>query len=149
MYDKTVTLFNYYESKQAGIYRWYPSVLRNVSVITDKAALLAKYGQETQDSAVMHVFCTERDGGRYVGDKLWLPPIAWENQVNDLLPETLTFGSGDFFWIGEWPDTDPVNDDNYMDGFMDDMARKHDFVFRISSVGGPYSLIPHFEITGR
>jgi hypothetical protein len=29
------------------------------------------------------------------------------------------------------------------------MNKNYDFVFAISSVGGPYSVIPHFEILGK
>lgn len=142
MYGKTVTLFNHYESKQAGTYVWYPSVLRNVDLNVDKAAILAKYGQESQDSAVLHVRHPN-------GAKPWLPPKAWENQVNEDLPKTLTFASGDFFWLGEWPEPEPVNDGEYQEGFFEHMSRNCDFVFRITKVGGPYTLIPHFEIMGK
>lgn len=149
MYDKVVTLFNYYESKQSDTYLWYPTVLRNVDLAVDKAAILAKYGAESQDNASLHVRYQNATDGKMVGEKLWRPPTEWENQVNETLPETLTFKSGDFFWWGEWPDKEPINDDDYMDGFDDYMSKRHDYVFRITSVGGPYSVIPHFEIMGR
>lgn len=148
MYDKTITLFNKYEG-QTGTF-WYPSVLRNVDLTTDKAAITAKYGEQSQDSASLHVKYQREGLQKLVGGKPWLPPKEWENQVNDLLPETLTFQSGDFFWWGEWTDTEIINDSDYgIEGFQDYMARKHDFVFRISTVGGPWGLIPHFEIMGR
>lgn len=142
MYGKTITLFNYYESKQTGTYRWYPSVLQNVDLITDKAAILAKYGQESQDSTVLHVRHPN-------GAKEWIPPKEWEGQVNENLSRTLTFAAGDFFWQGEWQDTEPIDDTAYKEGFYDYMSQKYDFVFRITKVGGPYTLIPHFEIMGR
>ena len=34
-------------------------------------------------------------------------------------------------------------------GFYDYMNKKYDNVFSISNVGGPYRLIPHFEIGGK
>ena len=142
MYDKTITLFNYYESKQSDTYLWYPTVLHNVDLNVDKAAILAKYGEQSQDNSILHV----RDPN---GAKPWLPPKAWGEQVNELLPETMTFRSGDLFWMGEWPSQTPIDDNEYIDGFEDYLARKYDFVFRISTVGGPFSLIPHFEILGR
>lgn len=142
MYTKTITLFNYYESKISGIYLWYPTVLHNVHLVTDKAAIIAKYGEKSQDNAALNV----REPN---GSKPWLPPKEWAGQVNDMLPDSITFKSGDFFWLGEWPDSSPINEDAYIDGFYDYMANKYDYVFRITTVGGPYTLIPHFEILGR
>lgn len=43
MYDKTVTVFNKYTDKNDAIY-WYPHVLSGVTLITDKAANVAKTG---------------------------------------------------------------------------------------------------------
>ena len=77
----------------------------------------------------------------------WLPPKTWKQQVNDLLGDTITFSAGDFFWNGEWTDG-PVDEADYRDGFYAYMNSRHDFVYRITSVGGPYSVIPHFEILG-
>lgn len=148
MHDATVTLFNRYEG-QTGIY-WYPSALKNVTLTIDKAAILAKYGGESNDSAAMSVPYQNMNGGRLVSGKPWVSPNAWENQVNELLSETLTFASGDFFWWGEWPDSELISDEDYgIEGFYDYMSRKYDYVFRISSVSSPYPLIPHFEILGR
>jgi hypothetical protein len=42
MYSKTVTVFNYYESKTTGDAYWYPHVLSGVDLITDKGAILKK-----------------------------------------------------------------------------------------------------------
>ena len=36
MYEKTVTIFNYYESKTTGDAYWYPHVLSGVDLVTDK-----------------------------------------------------------------------------------------------------------------
>ena len=142
MYQKTITLFNYYESKISGIFLWYPTVLRNVNIVVDKAAITAKYGEKAQDNAILHVRQPN-------GSKPWLSPKEWANQVNDSLADFVTFKSGDFFWLGEWPDEIPVNEEDYVDGFYDYMSNKYDYVFRVTTVGGPYSLIPHFEILGR
>ena len=82
----------------------------------------------------------------------WLPPKEWARQVNDMLDDTITFDSReDFFWLGEWTDG-PVNDDDYTlmryASFRDYMTKNYDYVFKITSVGGPYTVIPHFEIRG-
>ena len=48
--------------------------------------------------------------------------------------------------------TDPVKDSDYSDrvngGFYDYINKRYDYVFLITNVGGPYTLIPHFEIGG-
>ena len=86
-----------------------------------------------------------------VGNLPWLPPKEWERKPNDELSESITFDSGDFFMEGEYS-TDPIKDSDYTDrvngGFYDYINKRHDYVFLITNVGGPYTLIPHFEIAG-
>lgn len=150
MYIDTITLFNRKENRLGDT--WYPSILRNVNVNVDKASILAKYGAEAQDNAILNVRYTQKGDTKMVGGKPWLPPKQWEAQV---LPEkALTFTDGgrfDFFWLGEWEDEEPLFDADYTaDGdFYTFMNRTHDYVFAITSVGGPYSVIPHFEILGK
>lgn len=150
MYTNTVTIFNNYESSTASI--WYPHVIHNVDLITDKGAMLKKYGPNSTDAAELHIVYADKDGKKVITDAAgnplpWLPPKEWRNQVNDLLSGSITFGPDDFFMAGEW-DEAPVNDDEYR-GFYNYMNSRFDFVFKISSVGGPYSVIPHFEILGK
>ena len=155
MYDKLVTVFNYYESATTGDAYWYPHVLSNVDLNTDKGAILKKYGAEATDSAQLHIlYGVNQSGQKVIADKdsnaiPWLPPKEWQKQTNDLLPETITFSpESDFFWEGEW-DKSVVNDDDYRGGFYQHMNQSKDNVFKITSVGGPYSLIPHFEILAK
>lgn len=151
MYNDTVTLFCQYKDQRKNI-TWYPTILRNVNLNKDKAAIIAQYGAESQDNAVLNVRCHITDGKIMVGNKIWLPPKEWDRQTNDLLSSSLTFTDGqefDFFYEGEWPDENPIGDDEYgIDGFYNYMNRYYDYVFAITSVGGPYSVIPHFEIMG-
>ncbi len=148
MYNTTVTLFNRKEGRMGDT--WYPSILRNVHLNIDKAAIIAKYGAETQDNAILNVRYIGES--KMVGAKPWLPPKQWDTQI---LPEkALTFTEGtrfDFFWLGEWPDEEPLYDADYTaDGdFYTYMNRTYDYVFAITSVGGPYTVIPHFEILGK
>ena len=74
----------------------------------------------------------------------------WRRQVNDLLDDTITFEASDdcFFWEGVW-NSGQVNDEDYRGGFYAYMNNRYDFVYLVSSVGGPYSVIPHFEILGK
>lgn len=155
MYDAVVTIFNYYESPITGIGLWYPHVLSGVDLNTDKGAILKKYGSDSTDNAELHI-AYELLGGKQIihdtdGKVLpWLPPKEWRRQVNDLLDDTITFDFSDdcFFWEGVW-DSGIVDDGEYRNGFYSYMNEKYDFVYLVSSVGGPYSVIPHFEILGK
>ena len=51
--------------------------------------------------------------------------------------------------MGEWTEGIVSDKDHGPDGFYAKMNREHDYVFTVSSVGGPYSVIPHFEILGK
>ncbi len=163
MYQATVTVFNFYKSPSAAL--WFPHVLTGVDIVTDKGQMLRQYGPDSTDAAELHIAYTEQDGKKIIVNALssepalntlgeplpWLPPKEWAKQVNDMLDDTITFKSNDFFWIGEWKDG-PVNDDEYIAmryaSFYDYINRNFDYVFNITSVGGPYTVIPHFEIRG-
>lgn len=156
MYDSTVTIFCYYESSTAAV--WYPHILSGVHLETDRGQILKKYGIDSTDKAELHIAYTEKDGQKVITDTagkelIWLPPKAWAKQVNDDLSDSITFNpTTDFFWKGEWKGESPVNDEDYADrlaeGFYAYMNRENDFVFLITTAGGPYTVIPHFEILG-
>ena len=107
MYDKTVTVFNFYDSKITGESYWYPHILSGVDLITDHGAILKKYGPDSTDNAALHIAYTQ-DGAKVMiqqsdGSAVpWMAPKAWAAQVNDDLPDSITFGTEDFFWQGEW-----------------------------------------------
>lgn len=153
MYDKTVTVFNFYNSKTAGVSYWYPHILSGVDLITDHGAMLKKYGLDSTDNAALHIFYNP-DGDKVMVQQTdgaavpWLPPKAWAAQVNDDLPGSITFGPEDFFWQGEWTGG-VVVDDDYRNGFYQYMNSNRDYVYKITSVGGPYTVIPHFEVLGK
>ena len=156
MYSDTVTIFNYYESSTAAV--WYPHILSGVHLETDRGQIIKKYGIDSTDKAELHIAYTEKDGQKIITDAarkelIWLPPKAWAKQVNDELAGSITFNPAtDFFWKGEWTGESPVNDEDYADrlaeGFYAYMNRENDFVFLITTAGGPYTVIPHFEILG-
>lgn len=152
MYDKTVTVFNFYESTTAAM--WYPHVLSGVDLNTDRGSIIKKYGPDSTDSAQLHITYTKKDEQKIITDAdgkelSWVPPKEWKRQVNDVLVETITFSAadGDFFIDGAW-DGGPVSDEDYRGGFYAYMNNRHDFCYKITSVGGPYTVIPHFEILG-
>ncbi len=149
MYNDTITVFNRF--KAAGGDIWFPSVLHGVDLNADRAAIVAKYGDQSTDEAILHIRYEERDGARYIGDKEYLSPKMWAAQKEEDLPHCITFNPGsafDFFVEGEWEDSDPVSDDDYLDGFYNFANKRYDQVYAVSSVA-MYSVIPHFEITGK
>lgn len=149
MYDDTVTVFNrYVDSLKNTI--WHPHVLSGVNLIVDKAVITAKYGEVSKDNAVMNVKYRLVDGNIMIEDNPYLPPKEWENQTNNKLPESITFSSEgnqfDFFMLGDYGSEEPILDE--YGEFYSDMQKKCDYVFAITSVA-KYSVIPHFEITGK
>lgn len=153
MYDKTVTVFNFYNSKTTGLSYWYPHILSGVDLITDHGAILKKYGPDSTDNAALHIAYTT-DGDKVMVQRSdgaavpWMAPKAWAVQVNDDLPDSITFGPEDFFWQGEWVGG-MVTEGDYRNGFYQYMNSNRDNVYNITSVGGPYTVIPHFEILGK
>lgn len=152
MYKDTVTLFIRKEGDEGDT--WFPAILRNVHLNMDRAAIMAKYGAEAADNAELHVRYTQDGGEKKVAQKVWKPPKEWEKLLDKTGAITFTPGDRfDFFWLGDWESEDPVYDTDYTGsaytGFYNFMNRNFDHVFAISSVGGPYSVIPHFEILGK
>lgn len=158
IYSKTITVFNYYESPMTGEGIWYPHVLIGVDLNTDRGAIIKKYGHDTADNAQLHVtyymHATDPEDDRKLvntadGMLPWIPPKQWKKQINDNLSKTVTFSpESDFFIEGIW-DGGIVSDNDYRGGFYQYMNHNKDNAFKITSVGGPYSLIPHFEILAK
>lgn len=142
MFDGVVTVFNRKRTDGGDV--WYPTVLRDVSLTTDRAAIMARYGAQTDDKALLHVPCQ----GQSLGGKAYLPPKAW--QALEEPENAVTFAAGerfDFFIEGEW-EAGSVEDAAFSNGFYDWTNRERDGVYAVSSAA-QYGLIPHFEITGR
>ena len=151
MYKDTVTLFNRYTTKDRKIV-WYPTILHGVNLNVDKASIVAKYGSNSQDNAVLNVKYHSGDDAVMVGEKRYLLPKEWSRQTEDILAESLTFASDkeefDFFYEGEWKSNEPISDGNYTSGFYSHMNKNYDNVFAITSVS-KFSVIPHFEVVGK
>lgn len=149
MYSDTITLFNRYEQTD-GI-MWYPTILEKVDLNVDRAAVIARYGEQTADNAMLHVRCRPVGADVYIGEKLYLPPKLWANQNVDELAGSVTFTGGvgfDFFIAGRWEESEPISDNEFLDGLYNYMNKRYDYVFSISSVA-LYSVIPHFEIAAK
>lgn len=134
-------------------------MLSGVHLETDRGQIMKLYGPDSTDNAQLHIPFVDKDGKRVVVDASgkelpWLPPKEWRKQVNDLLDDSITFNpTTDFFMAGAWDGDGPVDDADYTDrryeGFYAFMNAEKDFVYLISSVGGPYKVIPHFELLGK
>ena len=139
MYKDTITLF-----KRDPDRKWHPTILRNVNLNMDRAAIVAKYGEQSSDAAILNVQYTVEDGQIMVGGKPWESPKEWRDESQ------ISFTSGndfDFFWLGEW-DEGTVDDTAYFGGFYQWMNKNYDFVFAITGFS-MFTVIPHFEVTGR
>ena len=148
MYSEKITLFNHYKSRLGDM--WYPTVIDGVNLLIDKAAIVAKYGAESKDNAILNIHYQIVDGQILIDGKPYLTPKEWERQTNDKLAESITFTSGkdfDFFMLGEYTTTKPIADDDYVDGFYNHVNDEYDYVFAVTSVA-KYTAIPHFEIMG-
>lgn len=144
MYNYTVTVFNNLNGM------WYPHVLTGVHLDRDRGSLLRRYGPECSERAALIVKTEEADGQIMVGGLPWFPPKVWQTQQAP--EESITFAVGDFFMAGEWEGTEPIPDSDYVDrrddGFAAYLIRTRDFVFRVTSVSGPFHVMPHIEVTG-
>jgi len=148
MYADTVTIFNRYQSRLGDM--WYPTILHDVNINTDKANIVAKYGEKSSDRTILNVKYEMQGDAKVVGGKEYFLPKEWQKQINDNLPTSITFTSGeafDFFIVGEYSE-EPINDEDYLNGFYDYMNANYDNVFVVTSVS-EFSVIPHFEITGK
>ncbi len=156
MFSDTITLFNRYHSNTTGD-TWYPHVLHNVNLNTDKANIVATYGQESTDSAklIVHYKEISIDDNKaiVIEDLPFMPPKEWSKQTNDKLADSITFNDDaqlfDFFVVGDLGYNEPILDEDYKKGFYNVMNNKFDYCYAITSVGGPYKIIPHFELLAK
>lgn len=149
MYNNTVTVFNRYKTADGDI--WFPSVLRDVDLNADKAAIIAKYGAQSTDAATLHVKYDADGDSVYIGGKKYLTPKEWNAQEREALADCITFSTGnafDFFIVGEWQEDETISDNDYLDGFYNFANSRYDYVYAFSSVA-MYSGIPHFEIMAK
>ena len=145
MYKDTITLFNRKRIPHGDT--WYAHVIHGVNLNTDKGSIIQKYGEQTADNAVLNIRY-QQDGTNFlIGDLLWLPPKEWQSEP--LAGITFTGGNAfDFFWVGTWPGSDVIADDDYEPTFYDYMLGHYDYVYAVNNVA-ILSVIPHFEVTGK
>ena len=147
MYQDTITLFN----RTGGV--WKATVLHNVDLNVDQAALIAKYGADSKDRASLHIRYVQGDDGPLVRHGLTSYPVK-EPKAYTGEGDTIAFRPAsqgevvDFFLVGAWDGEPVINDGDYAAGFFDYLSGTRDGVYTITSVAR-YSVIPHFEILGR
>ena len=141
MYRDTITLFNYYNGN------WYSTVLNNVDLNADRAAILARYGAESSDRAQLHVaYQLTADGTVKIGSNKYVKPESYTGAAG-----TITFASGNlfsFFSSFAWDGEAVISDDDYEAGFYNYLNSLSGEVYAVSSVA-MYSVIPHFEVMGK
>lgn len=147
MYRDTVTLFNLHDGL------WRASVLQGVDLNADRAAIIAKYGADCKDRARLHVRYQVSDGNIVVrsGETSYavLEPRQYSGEEGTIAFRPASTGEVvDFFLAGEWDGDTTVEDSEYESGFYDYMNGTRDGVYTITEAAR-YSVIPHFEITGR
>ena len=162
MYQDTVTIFN--RKRLVGRDVWYPTVLRWVHLIVDRAAIVEQYGASSSDNAVLHVEYDERDGEIAFSGKKYLTPKMWQQAGDPAGAVTFTPGTDkDHFqqeivplyrpviirqYLKDWPSEAPIEDNDYEGGLYHYLNRTRDHVFAVTAAA-KYRIIPHFEVTGK
>lgn len=140
MYKDTITLFNRHEDT------WRATVLHNVDLNADRAALIAKYGADSKDKASLHI---QYAPGPTIEDFSVVEPKAYTGEVGTITFRPASSGEVvDFFMEGVWDGDAVIDDSEYDTGFFDYLSAVLDGVYAITSVAR-YSVIPHYEILGR
>lgn len=97
------------------------------------------------------VFATGSETGLVQESKPYILPKEYARKPFSEASHFVTFGMGDhfdFFIEGPYSGMGPIDDDDYREGFYNYMSRCYDNVWVVTRAA-KYSLIPHFEITGR
>lgn len=143
MYQDTVTVFNRHHDKSGDV--WFPRILHNVDLIVDRASMIAKYGAESNAKAKLHVKYVLND---IIENRRYIAPKKWEKLTEAEKENYITFNSDgnyfDFFMVGEFSSENPVKDNDFENGFFDNM--NDDFECYVVSSASRYTAIPHFEI---
>lgn len=152
MYDTTVTIFNRIETEDTAF--WYPTVIENATLHSNKGANITKTGLENADSSKLHIRL-KKESGVYVIETKAGNKKTFINQVEFAKLEAIdtlqyiAFAKGvDFFMEGTYEEK-RICEDDYADkdGFFSYMVKTYGEVYQISTAD-VYKLIPHLEIGG-
>ena len=138
MYNDTVTIFT-----RAGD-TWYTTLAQNADFNGNRAAILARYGENSKDNAELHLrIC----GCGCVAGKKYVLPKEWDALTDK--SGSLTMREGDFFCVGDYSSLGAtISDAGHPKGLYNHMNRAYDDVYLITSVAR-YSVIPHLEVLAR
>ena len=146
MYRDTVTLFCRYKDGQTGATMWHSVILPGVDLNEDRASIVAAYGEQAQDRAILHIKTLPPGCETRVGELVYKWPKEYTGE-----PGTFSLKSGndfDFFIAGCHGTCEDTAENDYLDGFFDHMNATHDRVYKVSNAA-VFSVIPHIEVTGR
>ena len=139
MYSDTITLFNLHR----GV--WHSHKLSGVDAVglADRSTATALNGSVKNDTGVILV---QSDETRKIGPLQYIEPKQYKAAED--VTNLITFNTeSDFIVLGDHS-TAPIKDDDYTDGYYDDINSRLDGVYKIAAASF-YLLIPHFEIEVR
>lgn len=139
MFTDVVTIFNYHGDKKNASAYWYPTVLEGVELQVGKGINISKSGNESADSAKLHIKINADIQKAYKKPKEY---SALDDKVG-----CFTLKPDDFFMDGAFDNT-PINEEDYPNGFFEYMKSKYDDVYNITTVD-VFKTIPHFEVGGK
>ena len=175
MYNDVVTVFNFHEGTgkwyptvfhHVNLVEGIGSSKTEGSGITnaDNAELIIRVLPDRNANTIIYqpYIVVTNDGDAYVdnrgvklsyqepetdGEQWYVTPKAYSHLISPegyftFKPET------DFFVVGNYASTEPIDDDDYDEGLYHAMNEAEDGVYMITSAVY-YSLLPHFEIGGR
>ena len=150
LYRDTVTLFNRFVDSSGNI-SWLPTVLKGTHFVVSKSVIVATYGENSSDSAMLNVLYQVNNGKTMIGRKTYLPPIQYKKLDIDAAMKSITFTAGldfDFIYGGIWTQTAPIADEDYKNGFFQYMKNHFDDVYAITDTP-KYNVIKKFAIVAR
>ena len=150
LYRDTVTLFNRFVDDSGNI-SWIPTVLNGTHFVVSKSVLVATYGENSSDSAMLNVPYQLINGKVMIGRKKYLPPKQYSKLDIDSAMKSITFTAGldfDFIFGDIWPQSSPIADADYKTGFFQYMKTNFEDVYAITDTP-KYNVIKKFAIVAR
>ena len=140
MFDGIITLFNYRDSDGT----WATSLFQNVDVIELEGSVATKQGAGNDDNVEIIL---DVDQSQQVAGKQYVKPKQYQ-ALDDVSGHFTFTPEVDFIVVGDYTSDNPIIDDDYDEGLYHAMNHEHDGVYMITSATW-FSLLPHFEMTGR
>lgn len=144
VYRNTVTIFNYHEKNE----RWYSTVFPAAHLEAAKSASPSAGAGILKGDAVEMILPVSKDKSIKVDDtvKQYIRPKEYD-ALDDPSGYFTFHPERDFFAVGNH-ETEPVDDDDYDEGYYHAMNTSLDEVYMVSSAAF-FPLLPHFEVGGR